>query len=759
MKIKHIAATGLAVTLAMASVQASYADVSIKGETVTDSSYTGDIEHTSTDSAVDVNGGDKFSVKGNIDQTGGGAAVSVSDSGSEVKVDGNITSDGKGVVASEGSATVTGDIQAKENAIRSTNGDVKVEGDVTSTGSFKNTIDNDGGDVTVTGNVSKENNGYSYAVHNKNGDTTVNGDISTTGKGVFNENGNVLVDGKIEADSAAIENRKDGNVTVNGDVTSEAPRTGHTISNAGGNVTVNGDVTASTWSAIKNSTGGTTTVNGDVSSKDAALQNYGGTVVVNGNVKNETAYQYAIINHNGDTTINGNLQAQAEAVFNSDGKVTVKGDVSTETSELNDRGGHYSGGIRNVNGTIVIDGNVSTEAGTRSAIEQFSSEATINGNVTSKGKDGIISRLGSNITVNGDVTSAGNGVQTDYSSKTIINGDIIAEEAGLEIERINHGLVILHTDEELEEFRNGPANTIIVDGTITSKTSRPIVYWTDSSKTDDGSLDKMPTIIVYAVESEAGKPLVKAPISSKNYNAARQKAKEEQIADSINYIIRRGDSENATYDLQNTRMLEGYETARAKETIIINVSAAKGYTVSSIKGGQAVATKRSDGVWELTVPDGGGVTISVLMKAIEEAEREGATEKVITGNRGNSSKAETTADYIVDKVAVSSNGAVFGAWTADGGYEVNGVRIRSQWVKIFIKEINAAVWFYFDENGNKLTGWQRLRGENGKERWYYLSEKPGNLLGACYINSKTPDGYNVNSDGAWAQGGIVQEYD
>lgn len=51
-------------------------------------------------------------------------------------------------------------------------------------------------------------------------------------------------------------------------------------------------------------------------------------------------------------------------------------------------------------------------------------------------------------------------------------------------------------------------------------------------------------------------------------------------------------------------------------------------------------------------------------------------------------------------------------------------------------------WFYFENNGSRFSGW--LLDKNGK--WYYLD-----VNGIMLANTATPDGYKVDSSGAWIQ--------
>ena len=56
-----------------------------------------------------------------------------------------------------------------------------------------------------------------------------------------------------------------------------------------------------------------------------------------------------------------------------------------------------------------------------------------------------------------------------------------------------------------------------------------------------------------------------------------------------------------------------------------------------------------------------------------------------------------------------------------------------------------ADWFYFDQYGHMLTGWQFING-----KWYYLNPTKDGTLGACLIGpGKTPDGYEIDDQGAW----------
>lgn len=115
----------------------------------------------------------------------------------------------------------------------------------------------------------------------------------------------------------------------------------------------------------------------------------------------------------------------------------------------------------------------------------------------------------------------------------------------------------------------------------------------------------------------------------------------------------------------------------------------------------------------------------------------------------------------------------YGAWLQQGSqwiYEENQLHTNNTW-----KLIDGA-WFYFDQAGYMATGWQQINskwyflnpvsdGSKGKMmtgwqwidgRCYFFSTKTEENYpeGGMYENGLTPDGYNVDSSGAWTQDGI-----
>ncbi len=118
----------------------------------------------------------------------------------------------------------------------------------------------------------------------------------------------------------------------------------------------------------------------------------------------------------------------------------------------------------------------------------------------------------------------------------------------------------------------------------------------------------------------------------------------------------------------------------------------------------------------------------------------------------------------------------YGAWLQKENhwiYEENQIYEKSSWKLI------GGAWYYFDDTGYMATGWRLIDGKwyflnpvsdgtKGKMligwqwidgRCYYLAERSVNnhSEGAMYLSEKSPDGYLVDSSGAWTdENGTVQ---
>lgn len=97
--------------------------------------------------------------------------------------------------------------------------------------------------------------------------------------------------------------------------------------------------------------------------------------------------------------------------------------------------------------------------------------------------------------------------------------------------------------------------------------------------------------------------------------------------------------------------------------------------------------------------------------------------------------------------AFDSEGYLKTGWVFDGASgkwyllnEKNGMQIGWHY------DESGRFWYYLDPvSGAMLTGWQLING-----KWYYFSKTSGAVpLGSMYRETRTPDGYYVDKDGAW----------
>ena len=92
-----------------------------------------------------------------------------------------------------------------------------------------------------------------------------------------------------------------------------------------------------------------------------------------------------------------------------------------------------------------------------------------------------------------------------------------------------------------------------------------------------------------------------------------------------------------------------------------------------------------------------------------------------------------------------------GSWSQDAHgiwHYSSSETFRNTWgyiVNPYAKEgQHTADWFWFDRQGNMLTGWQFING-----KWYYLNPTKDGTLGACQLGGVTPDGWTVKENGEW----------
>ncbi len=100
-----------------------------------------------------------------------------------------------------------------------------------------------------------------------------------------------------------------------------------------------------------------------------------------------------------------------------------------------------------------------------------------------------------------------------------------------------------------------------------------------------------------------------------------------------------------------------------------------------------------------------------------------------------------------------NNAVKNGSWSQDAHgiwHYASSETFRNTWgyiVNPYAKEgQHTADWFWFDRQGNMLTGWQFING-----KWYYLNPSKDGTLGACQLGGVTPDGWTVDESGAWIE--------
>lgn len=134
------------------------------------------------------------------------------------------------------------------------------------------------------------------------------------------------------------------------------------------------------------------------------------------------------------------------------------------------------------------------------------------------------------------------------------------------------------------------------------------------------------------------------------------------------------------------------------------------------------------------------VTITVIEQHLNGNSGSGSTSELFTGRPGNPVTNGTWNYYpSIDKWTYTTTRKFTSTWAF----------IANPYAD------NEAAWFYFDRNGNMLTGWHWLNW-NGSKKCYYFNPKKDTKRGKCQLGGVTPDGYTVDETGAWTVNGVVQ---
>ena len=138
--------------------------------------------------------------------------------------------------------------------------------------------------------------------------------------------------------------------------------------------------------------------------------------------------------------------------------------------------------------------------------------------------------------------------------------------------------------------------------------------------------------------------------------------------------------------------------------------------------------------------------------------------------RGASDSGSDSSDDSDDTSYIPKRG-VTGKWIKnEKGWwyqRIDGTWPHDEWCEL--EYLGRKEWYYFDKNGYVVSGWLKWNGcyfylnpisdgwfgrmETGWKKidgkWYYLEPVSGQNKGHLFVNTVTPDGYKVDSNGAW----------
>ena len=488
--------------------------------------------------------------------------------------------------------------------------------------------------------------------------------------------------------------------------------------------------------------------------------------------------------------IGGGVNAQSGSnvsAGSASGKVEASGSGTTVEVTNN-----IGGGVDAQSGAKVEAGSVTGEAkaagsGTTVTVEEDADrvEASTSATVTVDGTAGRVDAKTAATVYVGSVTGittadgtgttvtvtydAGN-VDAKNSAKVTIGGDLITTDGdAIKITGNSVSVIVkgdVETTEDAEKISidasgaTAEKSEIAIGGTLKNEESGATlaVATTKDSEGETVDITKLPEIVVGTIEDV------------ENLTVTNSEGKElgaedtQKVIDNIKYIIDQKDLENGTLtitplngntigrDKSNT-----YDVAAKGTSFKVKINVAEGYELSDFSAGLGeVWENTEDGSYIVQMPAGGGVSLSAVLKLIEKAEEAKKTETTTTttttvtrsssgGGSGSSSGSHAIA--VTPGAGRTSIPTTPGSWkkNADNTWSyvnADGSIYKSSWI------VSNNRWYYADANGRIVTSWMEINGV-----WYYFSvtDSTANPEGSMLAGTTTPDGYKLDSNGAWVK--------
>ena len=285
---------------------------------------------------------------------------------------------------------------------------------------------------------------------------------------------------------------------------------------------------------------------------------------------------------------------------------------------------------------------------------------------------------------------------------------------------------------------DGTNNEIAIGGVL--KNGKNGATLAVATNEDDVDEEKLPEIVVGTIED-----ISKLEVTDSNGDAL-SKEEAKKVIDNIKYIIDRNDLQNGMLTIttinggtwEQTDSAQIYKVAKAGETFKVKINVADGYELSA---GNAKVERNADGSYTVTVPEG-GLDLYAMLKAITAT----VTRSSSGGGSGSSSSG-------LHAIAVTPGAGRTNVPTTPGSWKKNadntwsyvnadGSIYKSSWI------VSNNRWYYADANGRIVTSWMEINGV-----WYYFSvaDSTENPEGSMLAGTTTPDGYKLDSNGAWVK--------